>query len=150
MTYHISIFTGISPNLFSSFSSWVFPCIYKQLTASVWKKVKFLHNEDILHAHTLLFILVLLADLSDEISPAAVITRAGCIYEGRKRLEDFMFYSEKIKTTNDHIDVFQKRIHTETAWLPRILCSLCSKIRNIGKVYSVGQEKHSFHGKFQW
>lgn len=111
--------------------------------------LSFLHNGDILHAHTLLLILVLLADLSDEISPVVVIIRAGCIYEGRTRLEDFMFYSEKVKTTNDHIDVFQKGSHMGTAWLPRLLCSLCSKIRNTGKVYSIGQEKHSFHGKFQ-
>lgn len=46
----------------------------------------FFHNRDILHADTLLFILLLLANLSDEILPVVVITRAGHIYRGRTRL----------------------------------------------------------------
>lgn len=132
-----------------SWIQFVRKCISKAFWNSIFVYLSFLHKGDILHAHTLLFISVLLANLSGEISAVAVITRAGHIYEERTRLEDFMFCSEKIKTTNDHINVFQKRIHRGTAWLPRILCSLCFKLRNTGKVCSIGQEKHNFHGKFQ-
>lgn len=107
--------------------------IQRLLLSNISVYPPFLHNQNILHARTLLFILVLHENISIEISPVVAITRARHIYKGRERLEKtILSLALKKMKTNDHTDVFQKRICTGTAWLPRILCSLCSKIRNTG------------------
>lgn len=81
----------------------------------------------------------------------AAIPRAGLICEGRTRLKKafLCFALKKNKNTNNHIDFFQKRIHTGTTCVPRILCALRSKFRNTGKMCAIALEKCLLQDKSQ-